>query len=134
RFKDEFFEDLENYKNKIPLLEYIRLSEPEPFTITIPYPREAFLQDTDIHYMFNGFGITLKNYHDWMCAQILFKSSTSTETSSPAPYGDLILISTECKKELESMNFRFEERNLIWPNNRYSARYQLINIEQNKYF
>ncbi|MGU0769796.1 hypothetical protein ACSET3_28990 [Pseudomonas aeruginosa] len=134
RFKDEFFEDLENYKNKIPLLEYIRLSEPEPFTITIPYPREAFLQDTDIHYMFNGFGRTLKNYHDWMCAQILFKSSTSTETSSPAPYGDLILISTECKKELESMNFRFEERNLIWPNNRYSARYQLINIEQNKYF
>lgn len=134
RFRKEFFEDIQTNKHEAPLLNYIRLSEPKPYTITVPYPREAFLEDTDIHYSFNGLGRTLTRYHDWMCAQILFRSSNSIDISSPAPFGDLILISSSCKKELENMGFSFYGGSLHWPNNRHAAKYHFINIDQNKYF
>ncbi|WP_141766123.1 MULTISPECIES: hypothetical protein [unclassified Pseudomonas] len=134
RFLSEFFKDIETHKQEVPLLAYIRLADPKPYSITVPYPREAFLENTDIHYVFNGLGRTLTNYHDWMCAQILFRTSSSIETSSPAPFGELILISKNGKSELENMGFSFHGDSLHWPQNRYKSKYHFINIDQNKYF
>ncbi|WP_152372752.1 hypothetical protein [Pseudomonas aeruginosa] len=134
RFRNEFFEDIKNYSEELPLFNYVRLCEPKPFTVSISYPREAFLQETDIHYTFNGHARSLKAYHDWMCAQILFKTSTSTDISSPAPYCEIVIMSHECQKELEKKGFDFKNGKLNWPNNRHSAKYQLIDIDQNKYF
>ncbi|HBO9230094.1 hypothetical protein ISD85_29345 [Pseudomonas aeruginosa] len=117
RFESEFIDDWKGIFPELPLLHRVKVGVSKYFEFSDNYRREAFLEDTGVHYVFSGFGRNLlRAYHSDMVVRVARKNFMSVNSSLPAPFGEKIFISHDAIKAIESSGFRLARGVLIWPN------------------
>ncbi|MBB4816677.1 hypothetical protein HNP29_000034 [Pseudomonas alcaligenes] len=134
RLSNEITEDISASKLKLPLFKRIKIAPAVPFTRKINFKRESFLSDTGIYHMFDGIGhAVLADYHNYLCAQVLFHYKYSVNSSLPAANGRIILLTPESESVLLSQGFTIKDRHLHWPNSKFKLPLFSVNAEGSYY-
>ena len=135
RLTDEITDEISNSISELPLFKRIKTSPTASFTYKTNFRRESFLSDTGTFHSFNGIGRhTISNYHNYLCAQVLFHYKHSANNSLPAAYGNIILLTPESESELLKQGFTTtQERYLHWPNSKFKSQYFLVYAEGSYY-
>lgn len=118
RFYDESYEAFKQEAKNLVLFKSLKLGSAEGRTVTIPYPRVAFVEHDDTHYMFDNIARDyIRSYHGWMCERIISGHANNVEDSWPTTDTKLLLITSNAVDHLEKNGFNFGGSRVIWPNN-----------------
>ena len=135
RFKLAMLSDWEGLTESLPLFKRLKVSNCESYKFTSQYPRYAFLEDTDTHFVFRGYGRRcLQYYHDHLVFKVLERNQLSVSAALPIPVGRLILLTYKALKDLENYGFKMRDRNLVWPDNANVRPLYIVRSEASLYY
>lgn len=125
RFYDESYDAFKKEIKNLKLFKSLKIGNNEGHTVTCPYPRVAFVEHDDTHYIFDNIAREcLRSYHGWMCEKIISNRAINVEDSWPATDTKLLLVTFNAYEHLEKNGFVFNDV-AIWPNNVYKCDYYI---------
>ncbi|WP_419711587.1 hypothetical protein [Pseudomonas sp. NFX224] len=137
RFKKEFTKAFRSSASKYSLFKKFTINKVDPIVSHLSLPREAFLADTDTHYLFDSHGSNLaQEVHNWLNGQILFHNhkTENSELTLPTRKAEWIICSSRALKKFLSVGFTTSGRTITWPDGKGEVKFVKIDCDSSGYY
>lgn len=134
RFRSELVDEWRRSPALI-FLKHIRLAKCKSFTFTMMRPRQSFLADTGIHYMFNHIGQPLLNdYLGHLLLRLLKSKGLMPSVVDPSPFGTVIILTRKALSDLIGSGYEQLNVGLNWPGRKHKMPLYIIESQESLYY